>query len=190
MLRSVPRALDPGALPVFTCPQDVIDWVRAVDWLTYGDRSVVLHLDDMGRLSCVATTPGRLQDLSVLSRDRIAAETLDCGTSSAIGVDIRSRLPTKGPTEQDRRRHQTLRVHLAAHGVALLDTVIVAPAGGVSVTGALTPGLQTEPGGLRMHVPVRPQMPPVSPEQESASGYPPVRLLTPTPWPDDDLEPF
>ena len=153
MLRSIPGALDPGAPPVFCSPDDVIAWVRGVDWLIAADRAVVLHLDAEGRLSCVASAHPRLHHLGPVAKEALAAEALQCGAGAVLAVDLRQKVPPSGPSTVDRRRHDALRVDLAVHGVALLDTVIVAPAGGVSVTGSLNYPLGLGLSWLRVHVP-------------------------------------
>jgi hypothetical protein len=153
MLRSVPGALDPGAPPRFRSPDQVIAWVRGVDWLLGADRAVVLHLDAEGGLTCVASAHARLQHLGPLAKEALAAEALQCGTAAVLAVDLRQKVPPSGPSTVDRRRHYALRTDLAVHGVALLDTVIVAPAGGVSVTGSLNYPLGLGLSWLRVHVP-------------------------------------
>lgn len=152
MLRYLPGALDPGAPPVFHSPDDVTAWVRAVDWLVAADRAVVLHVDGNCQLTCVGTAPGRLQYLGPGAKEDVAAEALQCEAAGIIAVDLRKKLPASAPTGQDRRRHHALHVHLAVRCVALLDTVIVAPTGGVSVTGALCYPLGGGLSWLRVHV--------------------------------------
>lgn len=153
MLRCLPGALDPGAPPVFNSPDDVTAWVRAVDWLVGADRAVVLHVDADCRLTCVATAQSRLQYLGPMAKDGLAAEALRCGAAAVLAVDARQKVPPSGPTSADRRRHRALRLHLAIHGVALLDTVIVAPTGGMSVTGSLGYPLGAGLSWLQVHVP-------------------------------------
>jgi hypothetical protein len=153
MLRSVPGVLDPGAPPIFGGPEEVIGWVCGVDWLVAADRAIVLHVGADGRLSCVASAHSRLHHLGPLAKEALAREALQCGTSTVLAVDLRQKLPVSAPSTVDRRRHDTLRVDLAIHGVALLDTVIVAPSGGVSVTGSLSYPLGLGLSWLRVHVP-------------------------------------
>lgn len=153
MLRSIPGALDPGAPPKFSSPDDVIAWVRGVDWLVGADRAIVFHIDAEGALTCVASAPARLQHLGPLAKEALAGEALRCKTSAVLAVDLRPKVPPSAPSPADLRRHNSLRIDLAVHGVALLDTVIVAPDGGVSVTGCLAYPLGLGLSWLRVHVP-------------------------------------
>lgn len=153
MLRSIPGALDPGAPPHFRSPEDVIAWIRGVDWLLGADRAVVLHVDAEGGLTCVASAHARLPHLGPLAKEALAADALQCRAAAVLAVDLRQKVPPSGPSAVDRRRHNGLRIDLAVHGVALLDTVIVASAGGVSVTGSLSYPLGLGLSWLRVHVP-------------------------------------
>lgn len=189
MLRCLPGALDPGSPPGFESPDDVISWVRAVDWLIGADRAVVLHVDAEGRLTCVATGHSRLHYLGPLAKDAIATEALLCGAAAVLAVDVRQRLPPAGPSSVDRRRHRALRLHLAIHGVALLDTVIVSPAGGASVTGTLSYPLGGGLSWLQVHVPIeRDPLGGSSWAHEDASAFPSGslgvrdRVVRPTLW--------
>lgn len=175
MLRSVPGALDPGAPPTFRSSEDVIAWVRGVDWLLGANRAVVLHLDAEGRLTCVASAHQRLHHLGPLAKETLAAEALHCGTAAVLAVDLRQKVPPAGPSKVDRRRHDALRTDLAVHGVALVDTVIVTPSGGVSVNGSLTYPLGLGLSWLRVHVPRHPA--PLAAggwAHEAADGFPPA----------------
>lgn len=173
MLRCLPGALDPGAPPEFGSPRDVTDWVRAVDWLVGADRAVVLHVDAEGRLTCVATSHSRLQYLGPMAKDAMAAEALQCGAAAVLAVDVRQKLPARGASSVDHRRHRALRLHLAIHGVALLDTVIIAPEGGLSVTGSLAYPLGSGLSWLRVHVPGQRMLPPGGWTHEDAAAFPP-----------------
>lgn len=153
MLRCLPTALDPGPRPTFSSPADVASWAVAVDWIVKGDRAVVLHLDAEGRLTCMATTHSRLYHIGSLAKDEMAREALACEAAAVVAVDVRIGLPSRGVTDTERRRHHSLRRHLAIHGVALLDTVIVAPGGGLSVTGVLSYPLGGGLSWLQIHVP-------------------------------------
>jgi hypothetical protein len=155
MLRRLPAALDPGARPVLTCPDDAIAWIRSVDWLVAADRALILHVDADGQLTCVASCWGRLAHLGPLSREAMASEALGCGALGVIAVDLRRRVPARAPAEADRRRHLLLRAHLAMFGVPLLDTIIVAAEGGASVTGVLTFPLGPAGSWLQVHLPER-----------------------------------
>lgn len=182
MLRSIPGALDPGAPPRFRSPDDVIAWIRAVDWLLGADRAVVLHLDAEGSLTCVATAHARLNHLGPLAKENLAAEALQCGTAALLAVDLRPKVPPSGPSVVDRRRHNALRIDLAVHGVALLDTVIVASTGGVSVTGSLSYPLGSSLSWLRVHVPAhRSEMAGGDWAHQTADAFPPgsARLRDP-----------
>lgn len=158
MLRCLPGALDPGAPPVFGSPDQVIAWVRAVEWLVGADRAVALHIDGEGRLTCVATAQSRFQYLGPFGREAMAIEAVECATTAVVAVDLRQRLPAKGPSSVDQRRHQALGLQFALHGVALLDTVIVTPSAGISVTGSLSYPLGAGLSWLQVHVPARPSI--------------------------------
>lgn len=174
MLRSIPGALDPGAPPRFRSPDDVIAWVRGVDWLLGADRAVVLHLDAEGSLTCVASAHARLNHLGPLAKENLASEALQCEAAAVLAVDLRPKVPPSGPSVVDRRRHRALRIDLAVHGVALLDTVIVASTGGVSVTGSLSYPLGSSLSWLRVHVPAhRSAMSGGDWAHEAADVYPP-----------------
>lgn len=181
MLRCLPGALDPGAPPEFTSPDDVSSWIRAVDWLVDADRAIILHVDGTGRLTCVATGHSRLHYLGPLSHDAIAADALACDAAAVLAVDVRQKLPPAGPSSVDRRRHRNLRLHLASFAVALLDTVIVCPAGGLSVTGALNYPLGTSLSWLNVHVPCTPEGEPGRWAHEPAAIFPPGSARAPDP---------
>jgi hypothetical protein len=136
-----------------SCPEAAIAWVRSVEWLVAADRAVVLHVGADAQLTCVASCWGRLSHLGPLSRDAMAAEAAECGASGVIAVDLRPKMPARSPSDGDRRRHRLLRAHLALHGVAVLDTVLVAPEGGASVTGVLTFPLDKRLSWLQVHTP-------------------------------------
>ena len=172
MLRCLPGALDPGPAPQFDSPDDVVSWVRRVDWLVGAQRAIVLHLDADGRLTCVASGHSRLAYLGPLAHDEIAAEARACDAAAVVAVDVRRRVPVRGPVDTDRRRHHQLRLHLALLGVALLDTVIVASDGGVSVTGALSYPLGTNLSWLRVHLNEQPTVGPDEWSHDDARLYP------------------
>lgn len=174
MLRRIPGALDPGAPPVFVSPEEVTAWVRAVDWLVGADSGLVLHLDPDGRLTCVATADGRLQHLGPLAKEALAGEAIECGAHAVVAIDVRRKVPPGGANLNDRRRHAALRVHLAIRGVVLLDTVIIAADGGVSVTGALSYPLGAALSWLQVHVsPHRASPGAMSWAHRGAEAYPP-----------------
>ena len=79
-------------------------------------------------------------------------EAIECGAHALVAVDVRRKAPPAGATAADRRRHSSLRVHLAVRGVVLLDTVIVAGDGGASVSGSLTYPLGASLSWLQVHV--------------------------------------
>lgn len=174
MLCSVPGVLDPGAPPSFHSPDDVIAWIRGVDWLVGADRAVILHVDADGCLTCVASAQARLHHLGPMAKEVLAAEALQCGTAAVLAVDVRQKAPAAGVSAVDRRRHNALRTDLAVHGVALLDTVIVASNGGMSVTGSLGYPLGLGLSWLQVHVPER-QSPLAAGgwAHETAAGFPP-----------------
>jgi hypothetical protein len=182
VLRSIPGALDPGAPPIFRSPDDVIAWVRGVDWLLGADRAVVLHLDAEGSLTCVASAHARLHHLGPMAKEALAAEALQCGSAAVLAVDLRQKIPASGPSVVDRRRHNALRIDLAVHGVALLDTVIVASEGGVSVTGSLNYPLGLGLSWLRVHVPGhRSPLAAGGWAHEAADAFPPGSASVPDP---------
>jgi hypothetical protein len=152
VLRKIPGALDPGAPPVFNSPQDVTDWVRGVDWLVGSESAIVLHVNAGGGLTCVAVADGRLQHLGPQGKEALALEALECGAHAVVAVDVRRHVPPAGASATDRRRHFSLRMHLAVRGVVLLDTVIVARDGGASVSGALSYPLGGSLSWLQVHV--------------------------------------
>lgn len=156
MLRCLPKALEPGPRPRFASPAEVVTWISSIDWIVDGDRAIVLHLDSGGNLTCLASAHSRLQYIGPLARDEMAAEALACEAAVVVAVDVRQRLPAKGVNDTERRRHHGLRRHLAVHGVALVDTVIVSTHGGLSVTGALTYPLGGGLSWLQVHVPSHP----------------------------------
>lgn len=174
MLRCIPGALNPGSPPQFTSPDDVTAWVRAVDWLVEASVAVVLHVDEDARLTCVATGHSRLQYLGPMAFDTIAGEAVECGASAVLAVDVRRRLPPRGVNNVDRNRHRQLRLRLAIHGVALLDTVVVSADGGLSVTGALAYPLGGDLSWLRVHLPRRPHDSDEEWNHLNASHYPPA----------------
>lgn len=174
MLHSIPGVLDPGAPPIFGSPDDVIAWVRAVDWLLGAERAVLLHVDAEGRLTCVASAHARLRHLGPAAKEALAADALRCRAAAVLAVDLRQKVPPAGPSAIDRRRHHALRIDLAVHGVALVDTVIVAPLGGASVTGSLNYPLGLGLTWLRVHVPAASSpLAAVGWAHESADGFPP-----------------
>jgi hypothetical protein len=173
MMRSLPGSLDPGAPPLFASPDDVIAWVRAVDWLLAADRAVVLHVDDDRRLTCVATNHSRLKHLGPTAKDALVADALRCGASAVLAVDLRPKLPPTAPSTIDHRRHGQLRQDFAVHGLALLDTVIVTPDGGVSITGSATYPVADEPSWLVVHTPARRPAPGAEWAHEDAASFPP-----------------
>ena len=173
MMRSLPGSLDPGAPPLFASPVDVIAWVRGVDWLLASDRAVVLHVDDDRRLTCVATSHSRLKHLGPSAKDALVADALQCGASAVLAVDLRPKLPPTAPSTIDRRRHGQLRQDFAVHGLALLDTVIVTPDGGVSVTGSPTYPVACDPSWLVLHTPARRPAPGAEWAHEAATSFPP-----------------
>lgn len=189
MLRNIPGALDPGAPPLFNSPEDVTSWLRGVDWLIGADTGIVLHVNPEGRLTCVATADGRLQHLGPAGKEALASEAVECGAHAIIAVDIRRKVPPGGPCGNDRRRHAALRTHLAIRGVVLLDTVIVAPDGGSSVTHCLSYPLGETLSWLQVHVsPRRRDAAHTGWVHEGASSFPPgsarIRdgLTRPTLW--------
>ena len=173
MMRSLPGSLDPGAPPLFASPNDVIAWVRGVDWLLTADRAVVLHVDDDRRLTCVATSHSWLKHLGPTAKDALVADALQCGASAVLAVDLRPKLPPTAPSTIDRRRHGQLRQHFAVHGVHLLDTVIVTPDGGVSVTGSATYPVAGDPCWLQGHSPAPRSAPGAEWAHEGAISFPP-----------------
>lgn len=173
MLRPLPGALDPGAPPEFHTPDDVIAWVRGVEWLVGSDRALILHVTLAGLLTCVATARTRLQHLGPVTTDAIAAEALACDTSAVLAVDVRPKLPPNGVSNVDRRRNLALRNDLAVHGIALLDTVIVTRSGGLSVTGALAFPLGGSTSWLQVHVPPARRIAGDEWTHETAATYPP-----------------
>jgi hypothetical protein len=172
MMRSLPGSLDPGAPPLFASSDDVIAWVRAVDWLLAADRAVVLHVDDDRRLTCVATNHSRLKHLGPTAKDALVADALQCGASAVLAVDLRPKLSPTAPSTIDHRRHGQLRQDFAVHGLALLDTVIVTPDGGVSVTGSATYPVAGEPSWLLVHTPARRPAPGAEWAHEDAAAFP------------------
>lgn len=153
-------------------PEDAIAWVRSVEWLLYANRAVLLHLDDETRLSCIATGQGRLQWLGPVTCDAWAVDALECQAAAVLAVDLRPKLTPKSPSTIDARRHRQLWQRLAPYGVALLDTIIVTPDAGVSVTGMAAYPSGTEPSWLRVHSPLRRQGSGMVPTHENASSLP------------------
>lgn len=193
MMRCLPGSLDPGAPPLFTSPDDVVAWVRGVDWLLAADRAVLLHADEESRLTCVATSHSPLKHLGPTAKDAMVADAVECGAAAVLAVDVRPKLPPKAPSTIDHRRHRQLRQHLAVHGVFLLDTVIVTPEGGVSVTGPSAYPADSHPSWLQVHTPPRRSAPGAAWAHEGASSLPPgsarVNDRRPTLWllrPPDD----
>lgn len=154
-------------------PDDVIAWVRGVDWLLTADRAVVLHVDDDRRLTCVATNHWSLKHLGPRDKDALVADALQCGASAVLAVDVRPKLPPKAPSTIDQRRHRQLRQHFAVHGLTLLDTVIVTPDGGVSVTSSAAYPAGGEPSWLHVHTPARRSSPGVEWAHDGAGPFPP-----------------
>lgn len=159
MLRSLPGALDPGPRPTFCTPADVMSWAGAVDWIVNGQRNLVLHLDGAGRPTCVAVRHHRHGHyVGTLNGPPagvdLAAGALACDAASVVVLNVRRRLPANGITETDRRRHRELHRELAVLGVALLDTVIVTPAGSLSVTDVVNYPAAVGPSWLQIHVPL------------------------------------
>ncbi|MBA2725629.1 MAG: hypothetical protein H0U53_06535 [Actinobacteria bacterium] len=174
MMRSLPGSLDPGAPPLFDSPGDVIAWVRGVDWLlATTERAVLLHIDDDRRLTCVATSHSLLKHLGPMAMDGLITDALQCRAGAVLAVEIRPKLPPTAPSRIDLRRHQQLRRHFAVHGLALLDTVIVTPEGGVSVTGSATYPAGTEPCWLQVHTPAPRSGSGGGRSHEEASSFPP-----------------
>jgi hypothetical protein len=173
-------------------PAEVIAWVLSVDWLLASDRALALHVGSAGELTCVGSCWGRFGQIGRLAEDGLAADAIDCGASGIIAVDVRRRLPARCPSEADHRRLRSLRSHLALHGVAVLDLVIVGEGGGLSVSGALAFPLQGGEPWLHVHAPGPPEIPPWSRPwaHEDVTGFVPNAtghdvVVCPGFWDDD-----
>jgi hypothetical protein len=159
MLRHVPHLLTPGDQPHLHSAQATIDWATSLEWIVQTPRTIALHLDAEARLTCIAPCTEKLSYLGPLSRDVLAGQALDCQAAAVILVDVRRRITPAAPTAADRAAHRSCQAQLAVHGVALLDTIIVAPGNGVSVPGADAYTVDGRPSWLQVHVEDRPTIP-------------------------------
>lgn len=156
MLRSLPGLLDPGVAPVLDSPDEASGWVRGVEWLIRSQgRGILLHVDETALLTCVAVANHLLKHLGPQAKDAMIHDALHCGCAAVVAVDVRRKVPPNGVSSVDRRLHEALRNEFALHCVVLLDTVIVAPTGGLSVTGSLRYVIAASPSWLQIHIPER-----------------------------------
>jgi hypothetical protein len=169
-MRRLPGYLEPGDAPVLASPDDVIAWVQAVDWLVASERAILLHLDADSRLTCVASAHGRFQWIGLAVADAWAFDALECAATAVVAVDLRPKLTPKSPSTVDLRRHRKLWHHLALYGVALIDSVLVTPDEGVSVTRLTSYPSGIDPSWLQLHSPRPWQAPGIEATHESAAS--------------------